>query len=54
MEDSNYDSHILDVEREKLDSLALGKPMDLVNKLLLCINLNGTHIKKESISNNLG
>ena len=30
MEDSNYDSHILDVEREKLDWLALKKPMELV------------------------
>ena len=31
MEDSNYDSHILDVEREKLDLLAPGKPIELVN-----------------------
>ena len=31
MDDSNYDSHILDVEREKLDFLAPGKPMVLVN-----------------------
>ena len=31
MEESNYDSHILDVDREKLDLLALGKPVELVN-----------------------
>ena len=31
MEDSNYDSHNLDVERENLDLLVLGKPMDVVN-----------------------
>ena len=28
MEDSNYDSHILDVDREKLDLLDPRKPMD--------------------------
>ena len=31
MQDSNYDSQILDVEREKLDLLSPGKPMELVS-----------------------
>ena len=31
MEESNYDSHILDVDREMLDLLALGKLVELVN-----------------------
>ena len=50
-----YDSHILDVEREKLDFLAPGKPVELV-KLTSCYVeiMYCTHIQKEYICKNLG
>ena len=50
-----YDSHILDVEREKLDLLALEKLVELVKLTSLYVEaMYGTHIQKESICKNLG